>query len=59
MAMENVNRTMDDAIGLMATLQNSVWLRSASKKTEQALEAKPIEGDVREGGYAPELDYSR
>ena len=59
MAMENVNRTMDDAIGLMATLQNSVWLRSASKKTEQELKAKPIEGDVREGGYAPELDYSR
>lgn len=59
MAMENVNRTMDEAIGLMATLQNSVWLRSASKKTKRALEAKPIEGDVREGGYAPELDYNR
>ena len=59
MAMQNVNRTMDNAIGLMTTLQNSVWLRSASKKTEQRLQAKPIEGDVREGGYAPELDYNR
>jgi ABC-type transporter Mla subunit MlaD len=58
-AMQNVNRAMDNAIGLMTTLQNSVWLRSASKKTEQSLQPKPIEGDVREGGYAPELDYDR
>ena len=59
MAMQNVNRAMDNAIGLMHTIQNSVWLRSASKKTEQKLKPKPIEGDVREGGYAPELDYNR
>jgi ABC-type transporter Mla subunit MlaD len=59
MAMQNVNRAMDEAVGLMSTLQNSVWLRGASKKTEQQLQAKPIEGDVREGGYAPELDYDR
>ena len=59
MAMQNVNRAMDEAIGLMTTLQNSVWLRGASKKMEQRLKAKPIEGDVREGGYAPELDYNR
>jgi phospholipid/cholesterol/gamma-HCH transport system substrate-binding protein len=59
MAMQNVNRAMDNAVGLMSTLQSSVWLRSASKKTEQQLKAKPIEGDVREGGYAPELDYNR
>jgi phospholipid/cholesterol/gamma-HCH transport system substrate-binding protein len=59
MAMQNVNRAMDEAVGLMTTLQNSVWLRNASKKTEQQLQAKPIEGDVREGGYAPELDYDR
>jgi len=58
-AMENVNRTMDEAMGLMSTLQNSVWLRSASKKTEKAMKASPIEGDVREGGYAPDLEYTR
>jgi len=58
-AMENVNRTMDEAMGLMSTLQNSVWLRSASKKTEKAMKASPIEGDMREGGYAPDLEYTR
>jgi ABC-type transporter Mla subunit MlaD len=58
-AMDNVNRTLDEAVGLMNTLQNSVWLRSASKKTEKAMQPSPIESDTREGGYAPDLDYTR
>jgi ABC-type transporter Mla subunit MlaD len=58
-AMDNVNRTLDEAVGLMNTLQNSVWLRSASKKTERAMQPSPIESDAREGGYAPDLDYTR
>jgi phospholipid/cholesterol/gamma-HCH transport system substrate-binding protein len=58
-AMENVNRTMDEAIGVMGTIQNSFWLRSASRKTLRELEAQPIEDSVREGGYAPEVDYTR
>ena len=58
-AMENVNRTMDEAIGLIDTLQSSVWLRGASKKTEKAMKPTPIQGELREGGYAPDLDYAR
>jgi phospholipid/cholesterol/gamma-HCH transport system substrate-binding protein len=58
-AMENVNRTMDEAIGVMGTIQNSFWLRSASKKTMRELEAQPVEDSMREGGYAPEVDYTR
>jgi phospholipid/cholesterol/gamma-HCH transport system substrate-binding protein len=58
-AMENVNRTMDEAIGLIDTLQDSVWLRGASKRTEKSMKPTPIQGDLREGGYAPDLEYTR
>jgi phospholipid/cholesterol/gamma-HCH transport system substrate-binding protein len=48
-AVERSNVTMDEAIGLMRTLENNFFIKGFSKKKEE----KPtsIEGSEREGGY--------
>jgi len=50
-AVESGNRTMNEAIGLMKTLQSNFFVRGFSSRKGQ--EAIPIEGAEREGGYAP------
>lgn len=48
-AIERSNRAMDEAIGLMKTLNENFFVRGFSSRKEQ--EALPIENIEREGGY--------
>lgn len=50
-AIARSNRTMNEAIGLIKTLQNNFFVRGFSSRKSQA--PRPIEGADREGGYAP------
>lgn len=50
-AIERSNRTMNEAIGLMKTLKENIFVRGFSPKKEP--EAIPIEGSERVGGYSP------
>jgi virulence factor Mce-like protein len=50
-AIARSNRTMNEAIGLIKTLQNNFFVRGFSSHKVQA--PPPIEGADREGGYAP------
>jgi hypothetical protein len=54
-AVERSNRTMNEAIGLIKILENNFFVRGFSSKKPPT--PVPIEGDVREGGYAPDVDY--
>lgn len=48
-AIERSNRAMDEAIGLMKTLNENFFVKGFSSRKEQ--EALPIENIEREGGY--------
>ena len=48
-AVERSNRTMDEAIGLIKTLQNNFFVKGFSSTKEPI--PRPIEGAEREGGY--------
>ena len=48
-AIERSNRAMDEAIGLMKTLNENFFVKGFSSRKEQ--EALPIENVEREGGY--------
>jgi phospholipid/cholesterol/gamma-HCH transport system substrate-binding protein len=54
-AVERSNRTMNEAIGLIKILENNFFVRGFSSRKPPT--PVPIEGDVREGGYAPDVDY--
>jgi hypothetical protein len=47
-AIERSNRTMDEAIGLMQTLNENFFVRGFKKKPQPAV---PIENAERAGGY--------
>jgi phospholipid/cholesterol/gamma-HCH transport system substrate-binding protein len=48
-AIERSNMTMDEAIGLIRTLQDNFFIKAFSPKREE--KPTPIEGAEREGGY--------
>lgn len=54
-AVERSNRTMNEAIGLIEQLQQNFFVRGFSPVKPS--ETVPIQGDVREGGYVPEMGY--
>jgi ABC-type transporter Mla subunit MlaD len=55
-AISRSNRTMNEAIGLIKTLQNNFFVRGFSSRKNQA--PLPIEGAEREGGYDPYDGYA-
>ncbi len=54
-AIERGNATMDEAIGLIRTLQENFFVRGFSSRREEGV--VPIDNAEREGGYSPEGGY--
>ena len=50
-AIERANVTMDEAIGLIRTLQENFFVRGFSSRKEDVV--VPLENAEREGGYSP------
>jgi len=56
-AIERANITMDEAIGLIRTLQENFFVKGFSSYKEDVV--VPLENAEREGGYSPEWGYER
>ena len=54
-AIERANTTMDEATGLIRTLQENFFVKGFSPRKEDAV--IPLENAEREGGYSPEGGY--
>jgi phospholipid/cholesterol/gamma-HCH transport system substrate-binding protein len=54
-AIERANMTMDEAIGLIRTLQDNFFVKGFSSRKEDVV--VPLENAEREGGYVPEGGY--
>jgi phospholipid/cholesterol/gamma-HCH transport system substrate-binding protein len=54
-AIERANTTMDEAIGLIRTLQDNFFVKGFSSRKEDVV--IPLDNAEREGGYLPEGGY--